>query len=312
VRPAADARADAARLNAAADPRVRRKDSCAGSQEEGCFMAFTDNCDLAASIHEDGANRIARQVMRQRPSLFNYATADVAANRELWCQIPDISPDVTKFGNPIFTILPYLPVIGADSPPVGLGFCAQVVRAEVDFHPSSVLGLPPELGGKLKKQQLAIRLRICGGIRCPDPAVLDKIPVTPPTNTGKNERGTPPPLVPVPGKMNCFCLDVFVVGHAAREYINGEERLVGKIDGVEIVDVKPEGLEANMECYIRTAVTLFLRQKLAIPMRTFFIDFPLFGLGTVSLSPTPNPPLPNNPAVEEDQLKAFMTLSVMP
>ncbi len=274
-------------------------------------MAFTDNCDLFVSIHEEGANRIGRHIMRQRPSLFNYATADVAANRELWCQFPEFTTDVTKFGNPIFTVVPYLPVIGADSPPVGLGFCVQVVRAQVDFHPSNVISLPPELGSKLKEQQLALELKICGGIRCPDRDVLDKIPITPSGAAGKENQGKVPPLVPVPGKMLCFCLEVFATAHVAREFINGKERLVGKVDGVEIVDVEPDGLESNMECYIRTAVTLFLRQKLAIPLETFFFDFPLFG-STVSLFPTPDPPVPHNPAIEEDQLKAFVTMTVAP
>ena len=88
-------------------------------------MAFTDNCDLFASVHENGVNRVIQHIMRQRPSLFNYATADVAGNRELWCQVPEFTADVTTFGNPIFTVLPYLPVIGADSPPVGIGFCVK-------------------------------------------------------------------------------------------------------------------------------------------------------------------------------------------
>jgi hypothetical protein len=275
-------------------------------------MALTDNCDLFISIHEDGANRIARHITRQRPSLFNYATADVAANRELWCQIPEFTADVTRFGNPIFTILPYLPVIGADSPPVGLGFCVQVVRARVDFHPGKVISLPPELGPTLKEQQLALELKICGGIRCPDLDVLDRIPVTPSGAAGRENRRRVPPVVELPGKMLCFCIEVFATAHVAREFINGKERLVGKVDGIEIVDVKPDTLEANMECYIRTALTLFLRQKLAIPLQTFFLSFPLFGLGTVSLSPTLNPPVPHNPAIEEDQLKAFMTMTVSP
>jgi hypothetical protein len=275
-------------------------------------MAFTDNCDLFASIHEDGVNRIVRHIMRQRPSLFNYATEDVAGNRELWCQIPEFTADVPKFGNPIFTILPYLPVIGADSPPVGIGFCVQVVRAQVDFHPSNIIQLPPELGKELQKQHFALELKICGGLRCPDQDVLDKIPVAPKGPTAATHEQPPPPQVHVPGKMICFCLQVFTIGHVVREFINGEDKLLGKVDGIEIVDVTPDGLEANMECYIRTAVTLFLRQKLAIAWKTFFIDFPLFGLGTVSLAPTPNPPVPNNPAVEEDQIKAFVTMTVGP
>lgn len=283
-------------------------------------MAFTDNCDLYFAVSDDGANRIGQHIMQQRPSLFNYATPDVASNRELWCQIPEFSRDVTRFGNPIFTILPYLPVIGVDSPPVGLGLCVQVTRAQVDFHPNNTIGLPHELA--LEEQHLALQLRICGGIGCPDRDELDKIPVLRPRERGEKSltiagrdvpRDAPrdqPPLVPVSGKMTCFCIDVFVTATVAHELINGTECIVGKVDGVEIVDVEPEGLEANLECYIRTAVTLFLRQRLSIPLETLFLDIGLFGLGTISLFPTPNPPLPHNPAVEDDLLKAFVTMTV--
>ena len=33
----------------------------------GFIMAFTDNCDLFVSIHEEGVNRIGWHIMRQRP-----------------------------------------------------------------------------------------------------------------------------------------------------------------------------------------------------------------------------------------------------
>jgi hypothetical protein len=33
-------------------------------------------------------------------------------------------------------------------------------------------------------------------------------------------------------------------------------------------------------------------------------------MGTVVLTPTPNPPVANNPAIEDDQLKAFITMTV--
>jgi hypothetical protein len=48
-------------------------------------VAFTDNCDRFASLHEDGVNRVITHIRQQRPSWFNYATVDIAANRELWC-----------------------------------------------------------------------------------------------------------------------------------------------------------------------------------------------------------------------------------
>ena len=37
-------------------------------------MAFTDHSDLFAAVHEHGINTTIGQLMRQRPSLFNYAT----------------------------------------------------------------------------------------------------------------------------------------------------------------------------------------------------------------------------------------------
>ena len=62
-------------------------------------MAFTDNCDLFGSVHEDGVNRVIRHIMRQRPSLFNYATADVAGNPRLCCSKIAHTSDVTRYGN---------------------------------------------------------------------------------------------------------------------------------------------------------------------------------------------------------------------
>jgi hypothetical protein len=279
-------------------------------------MAFTDNCDLYAAVHEDGVNRTIRHIMRQRPSLFNYATAGVATNRELWCEYVDHMPDVVKYGNPLFTVLPPLPVIGADSPPVTLDFCAQVVEAAIDFHPGKGFALPPQLNPPLAEQSFALRFKLCGGVACPSERDLLGIPVLDP-KAGAHAAGIADirekiPPVHIPGKPQCFCLEVFVVGRFVRELILGQQRLLAKVDGIEIVDVEPNGLEQNLECYLRTAVTLVLRQKLAIPLATFFVELPLFGLGTVSLSPTPNPPIPHNPAVEEDQLKAFVTMSAAP
>jgi hypothetical protein len=285
------------------------------AEETEIIMALTDNCDLYAAVHEDGVNRAIRHIMRQRPSLFNYATAGVAKNRELWCEYVDHTPDVTKYGNPLFTELPPLPVIGADSPPVTLDFCAQVVDASIDFHPGKGIALPPQLNPPLQEQRFALRFKLCGGVACPTERDLLSIPVFDPKVShaaGIADIREKIPPVHIRGRPQCFCLEVFVVGRFVREFILGQQRVLAKVEGIEIVDVEPNGLEQNLECYLRTAVTLVLRQKLAIPLATFFVELPLFGLGTVSLSPTPNPPIPNNPAVEEDQLKAFITMSTAP
>jgi hypothetical protein len=271
-------------------------------------MAFTDNCSLYFAVNETGVNRIGQHIMQQRPSLFNYATPDVAANRELWCQVPKFTEDVTLFGNPVFHIIDqYIPVIGADSPPVGLGFCAQVTRAEIDFYPGNAIALPPPLA--LEEQQLAAHLTLCGGVVCADTKILDQISTTK-SGTQKGDSREPPAEVHVRGQMDCFCLDAFVTAHVAIEEINGARRLIGKIDGVEIVDVQPKGLEAILECYIRTALVLFLRQKLTFPIAELFLKIPLLDLGTVTIAPTPNPRVAHNPAVEDDQLKVFVDVTV--
>ena len=72
-------------------------------------MAFTDNCDIFASFHEDGFNGIVGYVQQQRPSLFNYATAQLAANPQKLCQVINANPIVALRSNPLVTIVDLLP-----------------------------------------------------------------------------------------------------------------------------------------------------------------------------------------------------------
>jgi hypothetical protein len=271
-------------------------------------MAFTDNCDLYGAFHEDGFNRIIRHIMRQRPSLFNYATADVAANRKQWCSEVEFTPDVVKYGNPLFTIMDPLPVLGADSPPVGLGFCAQLSDARIDFHKGNVIALPNELNPPLGQQHFALRFKVCGGIACPSADEIGKIPIS---TRGRDQKEQPGKIVVLSGRIKCFCLEVFVIGHVEHVVASGHEVLLGKVDDIDIVDIKPEGLEDSIACYLKTTIAVLLREKFAIALETFMFSFPLFGLATVTLVPTPNPPIPNNPAIEDDQLKAFVTMKVI-
>jgi hypothetical protein len=273
-------------------------------------MAFTDNCDLYGAFHEDGVNRIIKHIVRQRPSLFNYATAEVAANREQWCSKVEFTSDVTKYGNPLFTVMNPLPVLGADSPPVGLGFCAQLSDARIDLHPGKLIELPAELHPPLAKQHFALQFKVCGGIACPSSDEIGKIPVS----TGDRDpkaSDQPGKIVVLDGRLECFCLDVFVIGHFEHALVGGHEVLLGKVDDIDIVDIKPDGLEDSIACYLKTTVAVLLREKLTIAIETFMFSFPLFGLATVTLAPTPNPPIPNNPAIEDDQLKAFITMHVI-
>jgi hypothetical protein len=273
-------------------------------------MAFTDLCDLYVAIHENGVNRMIDHITRQRPSMFNYGTADVAANREVWCANVEPTPDVTKYGNPIFSVEPPLPVFGADSPPVALGFCGQVPRIEIDFFPTSVFDLPPELGKALKPQQFALRVVVCGAVECPPAQEIDTLPVPVPNPTKDRQPGKDPPVV-LRGRLECFCVELFVVGHFQHTQVNGVASLAGIVDDMDIVDIEPPRLEQNVICYLRTTIAVVLREKLTIPLASLSLSFPLFGLATVTAFPTPVPDVPNNPAVEDDQLKAFVSITVV-
>lgn len=244
--------------------------------------------------------------MRQRPSWFNYATADIAGNPELWCSKIDVTKDVVKYGNSFFTIQPPLPLIGANSPPIGIGFIAQLTRALIDFHPGNTIGLPTELNPPLKPQHFSLEFQICGGLGCASEKDLEQIPIggsSPNAATGEGGNKT---QVVLRTRPICFCLKVFVIGHFTLQ--NGF--LLGHVDDIDIVDIAPNALEANLNCYISMCVNAVLREKLAIQMEKLTLSFPLFNLATVTLSPSPNPPVPNNPAIEEDQLKIFIKMTV--
>lgn len=272
-------------------------------------MAFTDNCDLFAAVHEEGVNRVVQHIMRQRPSLFNYASADVAANKELWCHLIDITADVKKFANPLFTVMSAIPLIGSDNPLVMTGFCAQLTKAAIDFHPGNTISLPAESNPPLKAQRFALQFRACGGLVCPSEREIEQVPIASgfrasALSTEGHETKFPP--IVVRGQPICFCLDVFVVGRFA---LTANGFLMGKVESLEIVDIKPERLEANLECYLRMAVNVVLREKLALALESLALSFPLFGMGTITLFPTPNPPVLNNPAIEDDRLKVFVSMT---
>ena len=136
-------------------------------------MPFTDRSDLFGAVHEDGINRLVRHIMRQRPSLFNYATPFFHNNVELFCAKFEVDERVLKAKNPLFTEQEPIPILGAPVP-IGLNFCLQLTDAQIDFHPGNVFGLPPELG-RLTDQRFALRLKGCMGMDCPSQEIINEL-----------------------------------------------------------------------------------------------------------------------------------------
>lgn len=291
-------------------------------------MAFTDNCSLFGALDEAGINLVVRHVMRQRPSLFNYATAFVRDHPQLLCEKIDPHPWVIARGNPIVTVEDPLPILGSNGS-VGVNFCAQITRAEIDFHPGGVFPLPAELAPPLAEQHFAFHVRVCAGLGCPpkrlirDFADLVDIQVANPFKADphkerpsgqdrpeKEGEPKPPPRAIPTDKLDCFCLDLFVTGHVEIVGSAGNERLVGKLDGLEIVDIEPKGLENSIECYLTLLIQLVILPRLSFAMKAIIFEI-LDGLATVTLKPTPiSAAVPHNPAIEQNQLKVFIDMEV--
>jgi hypothetical protein len=269
-------------------------------------MPFTSNCDLYGAVHEDGINLAILHLQRQRPSLFNYATADIAGNQDNWCQPIPATADVYKYKNPLFTIMDPIPVFGADSPKVDLGFIAQVSNIKIDFFPSNAIALPPALTPPLQPQHFALQVKVCGSVVCPSAKEIGSIPFG---SEIFSDAVIKAPTVHLSGQIKCFCLDVFAVGHVQRILVGGQISLLGIVDGLEILDLTPTPLKNVIICYLKTTLNVILREKLTIAFNLLMLNLPLGAFATVTLAATANPPIPNNPAIEDDLVKAFITIS---
>ena len=285
-------------------------------------MAFTDNCDIFISLLEAGINRVLNHVRRQRPSLFNYGSEAVRADESLLCSQIDVHPVVRARNNPVVTVRPELPAVPILGSNYVIDYCAQLTKAAVDFHPGNVFALPPELG-VLAPQRFAILATVCAGLGCPPDDVVDHMPPAEPTGRSQpagtaghpqraaNDEPRRPPELIRSRRLRCFCLDGFVVGSVDFVGPTGSQHVEGKLQGLEIVDIKPDGLEGALECYAALEVKLVVLPLLGVYVIKMVEDDLMGAAVTVEPSPV-TAALPNNPAVENDQIKVFLDLTAAP
>lgn len=288
-------------------------------------MAFTDFCDVFGAVHEDGFNRIIEQVAAQRPSLFHYGTAAFVKDPQLLCCKPEwVHPEVIKRGNPIVTQMPFLPIPGYPGD-YGMEYNFSLSKLQIDFHPTNKFSLPPELGAKLGDQCFALKAIVCGGIACPDAKQLGELiiypePYRPSVTIGKKNNDVkkgndrPPtfePNNPTKGlpfnreSVNCFTLGLFVVLKIENESWNGEPVLGLKLQNLEIVDIKPDGLENSLECLLKTTLRLGILPQLRVAFNSIALTIGDF----ISIVPTPiSAQVPFNPSVANDTVSVFLNL----
>jgi hypothetical protein len=294
-------------------------------------VPLTSNCDFYVAIYDAGINRVVKQVMQQRPSLFNYGTALLADNPQLLCTPIDADPRVILADNPLITVLGPLPVLGTSD---GLNFCVQASLGEIDFYPSNVITLPPDLNPPLPAQQLAVYFRVCAGIGCPShrsipvwPPVPSPSPVhalgasaladaSPGRRAIANPIGRGPIILPpsqgitvLPtDELDCFCLDLFATGGCTITGAVGSQRILPSVSGIDIPELEPAGMEKSLECYALVALNQGILPQLggSISQIAFGLMSLPGGMGSLQLSASTA--VPNNPAIQDNQLEVFIDL----
>lgn len=273
-------------------------------------MAFTDHCDVFGAVHEDGFNQIFFHIMRQRPSLFNYGTQFFAAQPGRMCRRIEVHPEVRRRGNPLVSVEDPLPIPGTNGR-FGMDFCAQLTEAKIDFHPGNQISLPRELD-PLPEQTAALSATFCVGLSCPGrertQALGDTLAEQAERDDEQQNDGPRVPIQPIPGdQVLCFCLDIFATLRIDRINTASGEMLVPRLEGFEIVDIRPENLENALECYVKTILRVGILPRLRFAVDTFIEGMGSF-LGLTPALTSISSDVPNNPAIEDDQVKVFVNL----
>jgi len=307
-------------------------------------MALTQFSDVFASFHEKGFNNIVTALQRQRPSLFNYGTQGYVSNPSLLCYkiFPQkIDPEVLTHPDPVVKLQQPIAIPGYDGP-YGLQYCFQLAELSIDLAPNNIHNLPPEIKSLFADQCFSLKARVCGQINCPGSDILNRItpdlpayaPDLPGSKTadnpsdytkgrypGRNPNNDPAynpssdqpktlvPLIPLPLNKesdNCFCVELYAVCRLTREGSNADPVVALYLAGLELVDIKPDGLESSLECFLKTTLTLGVFPKIKIAMNALVLRLKHF----LTIEPTPiSVNVPHNPSIDNDQLKVFVTLT---
>jgi hypothetical protein len=114
---------------------------------------------------------------------------------------------------------------------------------------------------------------------------------------------------------------VYGVGHFEQGTVAGFPKtkfLKTRLDNLEVVDLvtdPPSNLESMLECYLRTVLRLGVLPRLIVPMQSLVLNITqLLEANSTSIGQhvtvVPATDVPNNPDVEDDQIKVFFNLKV--
>jgi hypothetical protein len=268
--------------------------------------------DLYGAITDDAANRIIGFIHARAPYLFNYVAPSVRLDYDQngqftgftdnWLVCSPVAPDPPP-GVPRYT---RIPPFGLPGVAVKLPCSVQVIDVDVDFHPSDTLTLPNELSPPLATQHFAIRAMIQFGVACVPAAAVQSpniFALNPDVPLSRL------PVLPVES-LTCFLVQIFATGHltVTPPSASSTAAQIGlAVDGLEIVDIAPAGLEQAVECYLIAMLKGDILPRLVLALQTI----PVGALGITSVTPSLTTGLPNNPAIEQNELRVWLDLAFL-
>ncbi|HEX2764245.1 MAG TPA: hypothetical protein VHM92_10460 [Allosphingosinicella sp.] len=267
-------------------------------------------------------NKLVANIGRQRPSLFNYGTTSFVAMPHLMCHPIAVATGLPT-NQPRVTLEPPIPVPGTAGA-WAMEFCAQLTKLAIDFHPGQLFNLPPELNPPLAAQTLAIGLEVCGAIACPSPKLLaelgaaegDRYPPIDPLHAIRGEKSRqdppvrPPQTLPIDREhIHCFCLEVFATARVRHETASGSPVLAAVLKGLEIVDIRPQGLENSLECLLVATLTLGVLPRIRVALDDAILSLGSFGSLDIGLTPI-SAAVPFNPSIANDRLSVFVNVTL--
>jgi len=278
--------------------------------------------DIYGAITDSAINRAIKFLMRWRPALFNfvapsqYPTFDGNGyftgfgERWLTCSSVKWPPGVDHNTFPRYTRQDPLKMPGVVGG--GIPFCAQITDAKIDFHPSNTIDLPVALTPPLMNQRFAVWADVSCGVGCPTDALIDAL-----LNAHFYAHSK---FMLTPDLFNqmtldvqsliCFSLELFATGHLYTQPQPGSSNpsvteIRVAVNGVEVQNVRPNGLEDAVECYIRMYIRAYVLPKLVLALEPIIVK----ALG-VTFTPTLTSGLPNNPAIEQHELRVWLDVDV--
>ena len=268
--------------------------------------------DLFASVSDDAVNRIIDFAHVHAPYLFNYVApsitfvtdkdGQVTRIDDLWlvCSpVPDPPEKVPKYKR--------MPPFALPGIPIDLPYSIQIIDLALDFHPSDAVALPPELLPPLAPQHFALKAMLQFGLACvpPDAVALGK------WNSGFPSGERPLKVLPVTDLI-CFVISIAATGHLIVTSTQPPgapvplDEIHLEMDGVEIVDIEPKGLENAAECYLVAVLRGFVLPQLVLQFQQLAVN----AIGLTTVTPSLTPKLPNNPAIEQNELRIWLDVKL--